>query len=188
MSCLRVLLVVLIAGTGRAQIVTSGFVNMAGKGQLISVVNSPQAMFTATGEALTGNIVTDSASLLTAGLNASSLTGAITGNVDLTMNQASTWTLTGDSMMGELTLNSGSSVNFNASSSGSFKTLTVKSLHGDGTGSFDMSVNLSALKGDQINDTGASTGAFTLNVSRQNQSMSPPKSSVLKLVITPDGV
>jgi hypothetical protein len=104
----------MITLTGVNVTATSGTLVKAGAGNWgTSGSNGGTAIFSADGQAMTGNMVADSSSSITATLqNSSSLTGAINadniGNaVNLTLDSSSTWHVTADSYLTRLTDSSG---------------------------------------------------------------------------------
>jgi len=83
-----------------ASINMSGGANVsAGTGNIMNVLSSSTASFTANGETLTGNFQADATSTLTATLqNGTSLTGSAQ-KTSITIDATSSWTVTGNSVM-----------------------------------------------------------------------------------------
>ena len=97
----------------------------------------------------------------------------------------STWDMTADSRLSSLTLNN-SNVNFVSDiTGGTFETLEVNDLSGNGT--FAMRTDIAALQGDLLSVTGTSAGSHGLHIPNQGSAGVDPTQE-LNVVQTADGV
>ena len=115
--------------------------------------------------------------------NASSLTGQLTQVSTLSLAQGSTWDLTGDSQVGDLTLDA-SQIRLNGSSAG-YHTLQAASLAGGG--SFVLNTDLAAAQGDRLVVTGQASGNHQLLIRNTDNGTDPTPGSTLTVVQTGGG-
>ncbi|EKK5923335.1 autotransporter outer membrane beta-barrel domain-containing protein [Enterobacter hormaechei] len=109
-------------------------------------------------------------------MNGTTLTGRIlddgTGGGDVTVTGPSVWRLTGDSVVGALTLDAGT-VDFHGgpitrlTPMAQAVTLTARTL--SGTGTFLMNTDIAAWSGDLLNVTGNASGLFSLGIKNTGQ-------------------
>ncbi|WP_165939590.1 autotransporter outer membrane beta-barrel domain-containing protein [Pseudomonas vancouverensis] len=151
-----------VTGKGAANMTFTNSRIDSGAGGLLDASGGSQTMFAlndhsqATGDvAVAGDTQVDMALD-----NGSQWQGAGNGINNLSLTQGSTWHMTGDSSVNNLSL-SASTVQFEHTPGGDFKTLTVD---GDltGNGNFAMNTDLSTQQGDLLRVNGQTSGSHTL--------------------------
>ncbi|MBP2643856.1 MAG: hypothetical protein H6Q67_1743, partial [Firmicutes bacterium] len=145
--------------------VENGTTITAASGILVDATDSTDASFNAINETLSGAIITDDTSSLAVSLVETTLTGYMSGSIDLTMDSSSVWNVNADSTIASIT-NSGGTIGLSYSS-GTYYTLTTT---GDisGSGTFNMNVDLSSGLANLITVGGTATGTYVLSVTGQN--------------------
>ncbi|MBP2655170.1 MAG: hypothetical protein H6Q73_2739 [Firmicutes bacterium] len=149
--------------------VENGTTITSANGVLVDVSNSSAAYFTAIDETLTGSIITDDTSSLAVDLQDTTLTGATSGAVALTMDSSSLWNINADSTLSSFS-NSNGSVTFSSpSASGAYYALTTT---GDlsGSGIFNMNVNLGTAQSNLITVGGTASGSYQMYFTSQDSS------------------
>lgn len=165
----------------------------------MTVAGGSQLQWTLTRSALTGNLTLDDTSNGVMALDASTWTGDATGNTRIDLANASTltgqlntvgavnltgasvWNLTGSSQADSLAVD-GSRVNLNGSA-GSYRTLTLGSLSGNGV--FGMNTDIGAGQGDLLVVTGGAEGTHELAIA--NSGLEPARGATLTVVETGGG-
>ncbi|AWI09057.1 hypothetical protein CKA38_07220 [Ereboglobus luteus] len=132
---------------------------------------------------LAGDILADTAATVNV-----SLTGAtaLTGKIDIAnvnIDATSSWTLTASSDVNNLTLATGAKIFFGAPAADNtaFKTLRVHGNLAGGVNTITMSANLALLRGDLLRIDGATTGAYTLDLS--NHGGNPTKAGQRLMIV-----
>ncbi|QKZ04576.1 autotransporter outer membrane beta-barrel domain-containing protein [Pseudomonas eucalypticola] len=161
-------------GTGTAQLTDSTWAGDAaavGGGVLHTLL---------TGSELDGDVSADSGSEVTVALSGNSLlVGALTNVASVTLSESS-WSVTGDSSVGAMTLDD-STVTLGAP--GQFYRLALGSLEGNGT--FKMNVDFARELGSFLDVSGTASGQYALLVSASGED--PSKDSSLQVVHTGAG-
>ena len=172
----------------------SGTVNL----NAITNVNLVGAI-NATGASGTANVTLQLTSSLTGAVNQNTLSGASgiepadpfpfqnlpRQNVNLGVDGTSVWTMTASSTLNTLTVNPGASINITDPPDQPFKTLVINSLVGTGA-TFEMNIDLAAIKGDLISILTHSEGTHLITFSNRNQGADLPVNVALLVVQTPD--
>ncbi|OPA84980.1 autotransporter outer membrane beta-barrel domain-containing protein [Pseudomonas fluorescens] len=152
-----------VRGTpGRAPVAAIDVVNgstlKGGNGNLLSVTGGASASMNVDDSRLFGNVVVDGTSTAHLNLqNKAELTGQLQNVSSLSVGNASSWNMTGDSQVGALNM-AGGTVTMGAANA--FYQLNVNTLSGDGT--FVMGTDFAQGKTDFINVTGEATGNHNL--------------------------
>lgn len=146
----------------------------------VTVADSSSAELQLQASTWTGNALGVSSIALS---DASSLTGQLSQVSTLSLAQGSTWDLTGDSQVGDLTLDA-SQIRLNGSSAG-YRTLQATSLAGDG--SFVLNTDLAAAQGDRVVVTGQASGNHQLLIRNTDNGTDPTPGSTLTVVQTGGG-
>ncbi|WP_157768630.1 pertactin-like passenger domain-containing protein, partial [Burkholderia ambifaria] len=151
--------------------VNNGSNLIGGNGNLLEVKDGNTANLTVDKSTLTGNVVADATSSANVILqNNANLTGQLTNVGNLAVNSSAIWNMVADATVPQLTMNGGN-VALSDGSGGSFHTLTLDSLSGNGT--FHLGTDVAAHTGDFLNVTGNATGDFSLQV--KNSGVEPAK-------------
>jgi outer membrane autotransporter protein len=146
----------------------------------VSVADSSTAELQLQASTWTGNATGVTSIALS---DASSLTGQLNQVNALSLAQGSTWDLTGDSQVGDLTLDA-SQIRFNGSS-GAYRTLQANTLTGDGT--FALNTDLAAAQGDRLVVSGLASGDYQLLIHNTDNGVDPVPGSTLTVVQTAGG-
>nr|WP_228759378.1 autotransporter outer membrane beta-barrel domain-containing protein [Pseudomonas neuropathica] len=194
-------------GTQATIVVSNGSSVLAGNGRLLDVQGSSTASMTVADSTLNGNInvadnstanlvfdqgritgdvLVDGSSTATVTLdNLSQFTGRLDNVDSVNVNSNSNWTLTGNDSIGALGMNGGT-VTFGAQDApGTYYTLNVGSLSGNGT--FAMKGDFASGEHDFLNVLGASAGNFTLAVAASGLDAVSPQALTLVRTGTTDG-
>jgi outer membrane autotransporter protein len=194
-------------GTQATIVVSNGSSVLAGNGRLLDVQGSSTASMTVADSTLNGNIsvadnstanlvfdqgritgdvLVDGSSTATVTLdNLSQFTGRLDNVDSVNVNSNSNWTLTGDDSIGALGMNGGT-VTFGAQDApGTYYTLNVGSLSGNGT--FAMKGDFASGEHDFLNVIGASAGDFALAVAASGLDAASPQALTLVRTGTLDG-
>jgi len=194
-------------GTQATIVVSNGSSVLAGNGRLLDVQGSSTASMTVADSTLNGNIsvadnstanlvfdqgritgdvLVDGSSTATVTLdNLSQFTGRLDNVDSVNVNSNSNWTLTGDDSIGALGMNGGT-VTFGAQDApGTYYTLNVGSLSGNGT--FAMKGDFASGEHDFLNVIGASAGDFALAVAASGLDAVSPQALTLVRTGTTDG-
>ncbi|MCA8271830.1 autotransporter outer membrane beta-barrel domain-containing protein [Burkholderia sp. AU30280] len=172
--------------------VRNGTVVTAGNGTLLDLSNGSNATFTASAVNLTGDIVSDASSAGNVFLaNGTTLTGKI-DPVALTVDNTSTWRMTGSSVLSSL--NNAGLVAFAAPTgsptlAGSYKTLTTGSYVGNGgTIALNTFLGADASPTDQvIVNGGAASGTTGLKIANTAGTGAQTKGDGIPVVVTANG-
>ena len=116
-------------------------VNVSGKSQII------------------GNIINATTAKTDVTLDDSVLTGAVQDLSSLTLNNQSVWNLTGDSVLGNLSMDN-SLLNFTQPQQGAFHTLTTSTLSGNGSLNFNTQLGSDNSPTDLLHVQGNASGQF----------------------------
>jgi len=194
-------------GTQATIVVSNGSSVLAGNGRLLDVQGSSTASMTVADSTLNGNIsvadnstanlvfdqgritgdvLVDGSSTATVTLdNLSQFTGRLDNVDSVNVNSNSNWTLTGNDSIGALGMNGGT-VTFGAQGApGTYYTLNVGSLSGNGT--FAMKGDFASGEHDFLNVIGASAGDFALAVAASGLDAASPQALTLVRTGTLDG-
>ncbi|VVQ26869.1 autotransporter outer membrane beta-barrel domain-containing protein [Pseudomonas fluorescens] len=135
---------------------------------------------------MNGDVLVDGSSTATVTLdNLSQLTGRLDNVDSVNVNSNSNWTLTGNDSIGALGMNGGT-VTFGAQDApGTYYTLNVGSLSGNGT--FAMKGDFASGERDFLNVIGASAGNFALAVAASGLDAASPQALTLVRTGTLDG-
>nr|WP_238539567.1 MULTISPECIES: autotransporter outer membrane beta-barrel domain-containing protein [unclassified Pseudomonas] len=194
-------------GTQATIVVSNGSSVLAGNGRLLDVQGSSTASMTVADSTLNGNIsvadnstanlvfdqgritgdvLVDGSSTATVTLdNLSQFTGRLDNVDSVNVNSNSNWTLTGNDSIGALGMNGGT-VTFGAQDApGTYYTLNVGSLSGNGT--FAMKGDFASGEHDFLNVIGASAGDFALAVAASGLDAASPQALTLVRTGTLDG-
>ncbi|WP_454563201.1 autotransporter outer membrane beta-barrel domain-containing protein [Pseudomonas sp. AIG] len=186
-------------GTQATIVVSNGSSVLAGNGRLLDVQGSSTASMTVADSTLNGNIsvadnstanlvfdqgritgdvLVDGSSTATVTLdNLSQFTGRLDNVDSVNVNRNSNWTTTGNDSIGALGMNGGT-VTFGAQDApGTYYTLNVGSLSGNGT--FAMKGNFASGEHDFLNVIGASAGDFALAVAASGLDAASPQALTL---------
>lgn len=141
--------------------VNNGSQLIGGNGNLLEVTGSATADMAVDNSQLVGNVFVEAGSTANLSLqNHSSLVGSLLNVNELNIGNQSSWTLTGSSLVGALSLANGT-VKFGETDA--FYQLNVDSLSGNGT--FIMSADFAGGQSDFLNITGNATGSHKLLIS-----------------------
>jgi outer membrane autotransporter protein len=194
-------------GTQATIVVSNGSSVLAGNGRLLDVQGSSTVSMTVADSTLNGNIsvadnstanlvfdqgritgdvLVDGSSTATVTLdNLSQFTGRLDNVDSVNVNSNSNWTLTGNDSIGALGMNGGT-VTFGAQGApGTYYTLNVGSLSGNGT--FAMKGDFASGEHDFLNVIGASAGDFALAVAASGLDAASPQALTLVRTGTLDG-
>jgi outer membrane autotransporter protein len=163
--------------------VTNGSTLTGGNGVILQVEQAGTAHFSADDSRLFGDVLVSEGSTANLALkNHASLTGTLTNATSLSIDNSSQWVMQENSSVGRLDVNEGT-VDLRGTADG-FHELTVGELTGAGT--FALSTDLAAVKGDTLTVIGSATGEHKLLV--ENTGVDPRKDAApLQLVHTGGG-
>lgn len=131
---------------------------------------------------LTGSVVQDAATPVAISLNnGSQLTGTVVQGQSMSVDATSTFAMTNDSTVGDLTLNGGT-VDMRAGGA-AFRTLNATTLTGSGT--FALGTDLAGHLSDLVNVSGDANGTYSLRV--QNTGVDPLEADAPQKVVHTGG-
>lgn len=172
-------------GTDLALTISNGAALKGGNGNILEVDEFSVVDATIDNSALAGNIVVENGGITNIAFqNNASLKGQMTGVSSASLDSSSTWQMTGDSDVNDLSLNGGS-VHISDLTGGSFNTLTVGSLSGNGT--FYMATDIDASDNDKLVVTGADAARGNHLIHVRNTGAEPTNPNQLVLVETNGG-
>lgn len=141
--------------------ILNGSTLTGGNGNILEVGAGSSASMLVDGSHLVGNVIVESGSTASLTLDhQATLTGRLENVSSLSLDNSGQWVMVENSQIGDLSMSNGGSVKFG--DPGSFYTLSVASLKGNGT--FVMDADFSAGQTDFLEVTGQATGNHSLLV------------------------
>ncbi|WP_080429661.1 autotransporter outer membrane beta-barrel domain-containing protein [Burkholderia ubonensis] len=163
--------------------VANGSNLIGGNGNILEINRGNSANLTVDNSTLTGNVMADATSTANVTLqNSARLTGQLTNVANLAANSGAIWNMVADASVQNVALSGGV---IKLSDGAGFNRLTVDNL--SGTGTFDMRVDLAALKGDFLDVTSTATGDFGLAIKNTGAELPEKGAAPLQVVQTQGG-
>ncbi len=156
-------------------------ISSPGSGYALKALNNSKINLTVNQTSLPGSLLALNGSKIDMSLNGSDLVGGVTNVKSLTIDPDSRWSVTQNSVLGDL--NHQGKIGFKSEGDTRFHRITANTLNG--TGTFWMNTDIAGHKGDFLNVTGKARGHFDVMVSDSGQN--PKPEDTLKIIQTGGG-
>ncbi|WP_454843124.1 autotransporter family protein [Rahnella aceris] len=145
---------------GNAQVIIENAARIVGINAAMTFADNGTSTVNVSGKSqIIGNIINATTAKTDVTLDASVLTGSVQNLNSLALNNQSVWNLTGDSVLGDLSLDN-SLMNFTQPQQGAFHTLTASTLSGNGALNFNTQLGSDNSPTDLLHVQGNASGNF----------------------------
>ncbi|WP_426785530.1 autotransporter outer membrane beta-barrel domain-containing protein [Rahnella variigena] len=145
---------------GNAQVIIGNAARILGINAAMTFADNGASTVNISGKSqIIGNIINATTAKTDVTLDDSVLTGAVQNLTSLTLNNQSVWNLTGDSVLGNLSMDN-SLLNFTQPQQGAFPTLTTSTLSGNGALNFNTQLGSDNSPTDLLHVQGNASGNF----------------------------